>query len=94
MGSIDPRVDQIPRDLQDTFEKRVYFENLERFLHDVWQNLQGGTAIPSISSEVNRKADTLLYALLDKVSLGDPVTVDTTGFTSDSTIFTCDMSES
>ena len=94
MARIDPRLDQIPRELQDTFDKRVYFEELERFLHDVWQNLQGGSAIPTITSAVNRKADTLLYAVLDKVSLGDPVTVDTTGFLADSTIFTCDMSES
>lgn len=94
MSNIDPRVDQIPKELQDTFDKRVYFEELERFLHDVWQNLQGGSAIPSISSEVNRKADTLLYSILDKVSLGDPVTVDTTGFTADNDNFTCDMTES
>lgn len=94
MASIDPRVVQIPRELQETFDKRVYFEELERFLHDVWQNLQGGSAIPSIASEVNRKADTLLYAVLDKVSLGDPITVDTTGFTADNAHFTCDMTES
>lgn len=94
MSNIDPRVDQIPKELQDTFDKRVYFEELERFLHDVWQNLQGGSAIPIISSEVNRKADTLLYSILDKVSLGDHVTVDTTGFTADNDNFTCDMTES
>lgn len=94
MPNIDPRVDQIPIELQDTFDKRVYFEELERFLHDVWQNLQGGTAIPAISSEVNRKADTLLYAVLDKISLGDDITTDTTGFTADNDNFTCDMTES
>jgi hypothetical protein len=94
MPSIDPRVDQIPKELQDSFEKRVYFEELERFLHDVWQNLEAGAAIPKITSEVNRKADTLLYAVLAKVSLGDPLTSDTTGFTVDSTKLTVGMTES
>jgi hypothetical protein len=94
MPSIDPRVDQIPKELQDSFEKRVYFEELERFLHAVWQNLEAGTAIPLITSEVNRKADTLLYAVLAKVSLGDPLTSDTTGFTVDSTKLTVGMTES
>lgn len=94
MPSIDPRLDQIPAELQDTFDKRIYFEELERFLFQVWDNLEGGTAIPAVSSESNRKADTLLYAVLDKLSLGDPVTIDTTGFTVDTTTQYTDLTES
>jgi pyruvate/2-oxoglutarate dehydrogenase complex dihydrolipoamide dehydrogenase (E3) component len=48
MPSIDPRLSQIPRELlQGSFDVRIYFEELERFLHDVWQNLDAGDAIPS-----------------------------------------------
>lgn len=94
MTNIDPRLVQIPKELQDTFDKRVYFEELERFLHDVFENLKGGAAIPAISSDVNRKADTLLYFVLDKVNLGDPLTVDDTGFTVDTTKIYADMTVS
>ena len=94
MPSIDPRLDQIPKELQDTFDKRIYFEELERFLFQVWDNLNAGTSIPSLSSDSNRKADTLLYAVLDKVSLGDTVTIDTTGFTIDTTNQFTDTTES
>lgn len=94
MASIDPRVDQIPAELQDTFDKRIYFEELERFLHDVWQNLGGGSTLPTITSDVNRKADTLLYAVLDKVNLGDALTVDDTGFTVDTIKIYADMTVS
>ena len=94
MPAIDPRLDQIPIDLQDTKSKRVYFEELERFLFQVWDNLDAGTAIPAVLSEANRKADTLLYAVLDKVSLGDTVTIDTTGFTIDTTEQFTDSTES
>ena len=48
MPSIDPRLSQIPRELlQGSFDVRIYFEELERFLHDVWQNLDAGEAIPN-----------------------------------------------
>lgn len=42
MTVVDPRLAQIPVELQDTFEKRVYFEELERFLHDIWVRTGGG----------------------------------------------------
>lgn len=42
MTVVDPRLAQIPRELQDTFDKRVYFEELERFLHDLWIRTGGG----------------------------------------------------
>jgi predicted nucleic acid-binding Zn-ribbon protein len=52
MTAVDPRLSQIPRELQDTFDKRVYFEELERFLHDLWIRTGGGNdAIESITEE-------------------------------------------
>ena len=42
MADVDPRLNQIPRELQDTFDKRIYFEELERFLHDLWVRTGGG----------------------------------------------------
>lgn len=42
MADVDPRLQQIPKELQDTFNKRVYFEELERFLHDLWVRTGGG----------------------------------------------------
>lgn len=70
-----------------------YFEDyLFQFVNDLGG--EGSSPIPGLLSDASRKADTLLFAVLDKVSLGDPVTVDTTGFTVDSTEFTADMTES
>jgi len=92
---VDPRIEQIPKELLDNPNTREYFENLERFLHDVYVKLGAGSdPISANESDSNRKADTLLYAVLDKVSLGDPVTIDTTGFTVDTTNQYTDLTES
>ena len=95
MTQVDPRLEHIPKELLENQDSRVYFEGLERFLHDIWVRTGGGADdIAQASSDTNRKADTLLYAVLDKVSLGDPLTSDTTGFTVDSTVLYSDMDES
>lgn len=95
MADVDPRLGQIPEALQRDPLVRAYFEELERFWHDLWVKVGAGSdPISLLSSESNRKTDTLLVAVLDKVSLGDPLTSDTTGFTVDSTILFADMDES
>ncbi len=43
MADVDPRLQQIPKELQQDFNVRVYFEELERFLHDLWVRTGGGT---------------------------------------------------
>jgi hypothetical protein len=93
--NVDPFVIPIPKALSKDLETRKYFEYLNRWAHDMWARSGGGTDTISIAtSESNRKADTLLYSVLDKVSLGDELTCDTTGFTADNTNFTVDMVES
>jgi len=42
MTQVDPRLYPIPRDLQKDPEVRKYFEDLERFLHDLWFRTGGG----------------------------------------------------
>lgn len=92
---VDPFVIPIPPSLNKEPETRKYFEYLNRWAHDMWVRSGGGTdTISIVTSESNRKADTLLYSVLDKVSLGDDLTCDTTGFTADNTNFTVDMTES
>tara|TARA_R110000851_G_scaffold228174_3_gene380956 strand:- start:898 stop:1188 length:291 start_codon:yes stop_codon:yes gene_type:complete len=92
---VDPFVMPIPRSLLNDPESRAYFEYLNRWAHDIWIRTGGGTdTISAVASASNRKADTLLYAVLDKVSLGDDLTTDTTSFTTDNTNFTTDMTES
>jgi hypothetical protein len=92
---VDPFVIPIPSSLTKDPETRKYFEYLNRWAHDMWVRSGAGTdAVSIIGSESNRKADTLLYSVLDKVSLGDNLSVDTTGFTADNTNFTVDMTES
>ncbi len=92
---VDPFVHPLPPSLQKDAETRKYFEYLNRWAHDMWVRSGAGTdTLSAASSDVNRKADTLLYAVLDKVSLGDDLTTDTTGFTTDNTNFTTDMTES
>ncbi len=94
-NEVDPRLGQIPEALQKDPIVRRYFEDLERFWHDMWVKVGAGTdPISLLENDNNRKSDTLLIALLDKVSLGDPLTADTTGFSADNTNFTADMTES
>lgn len=95
MTIVDPRIYPIPLALQKDPEVRKYFEDLERWAHDMWVRTGGGSdAIAPTVSDTNRKADTLLYAVLDKVSLGNPVTIDTTGFTIDTSLQFTDLTES
>lgn len=83
---VDPFVIPIPTSLNKDPETRKYFEYLNRWAHDMWVRSGAGTDVVSvIGSETNRKADTLLYSVLDKVQLGDLLTSDTTAFTVDST---------
>jgi hypothetical protein len=83
---VDPFVIPIPPSLNKDPETRKYFEYLNRWAHDMWVRSGGGADVVSvIGSEANRKADTLLYSVLDKVQLGDLLTSDTTAFTVDST---------
>ena len=83
---VDPFVIPIPRSLNQDPETRRYFEYLNRWAHDMWVRSGAATdAVSVIGSESNRKADTLLYSVLDKVQLGDLLTSDTTAFTVDST---------
>lgn len=95
MASVDPPVIQWPRKWLEDPEIGPVVVWLNRFLHDSWiKNGGADDVLAVVSSDTNRKADTLLYAVLDKVSLGDELTTDTTGFTTDSTVFTTDMTES
>lgn len=94
-NEVDPRLGQIPEALQKDPIIRRYFEDLERFWHDMWVKVGAGSdPISLLENDNNRKSDTLLIALLDKVSLGDPVTIDTTGFTIDTTQQFTDTTES
>ena len=92
---VDPFVIPIPSSLTKDPESRKFFEYLNRFNHDMWvRSGAGDDKLSVVGSDSNRKADTLLYSVLDKVSLGDNLTADTTGFTADNTNFTADMAES
>ena len=91
---VDPFVYPIPKEFLENPDTREFFEYFVRWSHDMWvRSGAGNDDLSFVSSDSNRKADTLLYAVLDKVSLGDPVTVDTTGFTADNDNFTADMEE-
>ena len=41
MTQVDPFIIQIPRELQDTREKRAFFEYLVRWCHDIWLRTGG-----------------------------------------------------
>ena len=43
MTVVDPQLNQIPRKLLDDPDLRDYFENLERYRHDMWQRTGGPT---------------------------------------------------
>ena len=42
MADVDPRVALIPKELLENKDVRLYFEDLERFLHDMWFGSGGG----------------------------------------------------
>ena len=42
MADVDPRLQRIPKQLLESREVRGYFEELERFLHDLWIRTGGG----------------------------------------------------
>ncbi len=95
MANVDPFVIQWPEKWVNDQEIGPVIHYLNRFLHDLWIRTGGGNdLLPQLQSESNRKADTLLYAVLDKVSLGDSVTIDTTGFTIDTSTQFTDLTES
>jgi len=57
MAKVDPRLYNIPVDLQKTPEVRKYFEDLERFLHDLWFRTGGGNdAIIEVEASVDNGA--------------------------------------
>jgi hypothetical protein len=95
MAQVDPFVVPIPKKLLEDPETRHFFEYFVRWAHDMAEYVGvDDDTIGNVSSESNRKADTLLTAVLDRVSLGYPLTSDTDGFTVDSTILYADMDES
>lgn len=53
MADVDPRLQQIPKQLLADFDLRVYFEELERFLHDLW--VRTGAGDDAISNQSTRE---------------------------------------
>ena len=45
MADVDPRLQRIPKQLLEDRNVRIYFEELERFLHDLWVRTGGGNDI-------------------------------------------------
>ena len=70
MTQVDPFIIQIPRELQDTREKRAFFEYLVRWCHDIW--LRTGGSSDTIAAQSIRES----YAWL----LGDRSSVESTQY--------------
>ena len=52
MAVVDPRLQRIPNQLTKERDVRLYFEDLERFLHDLWVRTGGGNdAISNLGIE-------------------------------------------
>ena len=92
---VDPFLHPIPKALREDPETRAFFEYLNRWNHDMWVRSGGGTDAVSVASEKSsQRADTLLIAVADRIELGDPLTIDDTGFTIDNSNFTIDQANS
>lgn len=91
MAEVDPFLQPIPQKFASEKELRNYFEYLNRFLHDIWVRTGAGNDAVDRLSEGSTKQDVFLPLILNKVELGDPVTVDDTGFTADSTVLYADI---
>lgn len=91
MARVDPFVIPIPPELLKDPQTREFFEYFVRWAHDIWLRTGGGNdAVDRLSKDATRQ-DVFLPLILNKVELGDPVTVDDTGFTVDSTVLYTDI---
>lgn len=88
-----PPILRKPREFQSNKDVRFYLDSLERIIFQLWTRLGGGT---DLIAEVDQDAlNTLagLNALQQQVGSGDFLTVDTTGFTVDTTMIFADQVE-
>lgn len=95
MARVDPFVIQWPRKWIEDPDLNSTIQYLNKFLYELWIRTGGGTDdISNTASVFNSGLNSTALALLDKVSLGDEITVDTSGFTVDTTFLFADMSVS
>ena len=95
MARVDPFVIRIPLKLINDPELSAYFNYLDRFLHDIWVRTGAGT--DSVSESLSGFTTTLnseIFDIRQQIGSGIPVTIDTTGFTVDTTEQTTDLTVS
>lgn len=94
MAKVDPFVAPIPRKFLNDPELRPFFEYLNRFLHDLFIRTGGGEDVIEENEEpVIATAFAQLKDLSERVGSGELLTVDTTSWTADQTIFFADETE-
>lgn len=60
MAQVDPRLQQIPKTFLSDFGLRTYFEELERFLHDLWVRTGAGNDIVADNETINTGDNALM----------------------------------
>jgi len=94
LARVDPFVIQWPRAWMQDNEIRPTIEYLNRFLHDMFIRTGGGEDLIDDSLEqVITALGAQLKDLQDQVGSGEPLTVDTTSWTVDTTKFWADETE-
>lgn len=94
MANVDPYVIKIPQAFLSDPEVARWFEYDNRWKHDMWIRSGGGSdAVEEGESVFNTNLSGSLFALQRRVGSGVAVTIDTSGFTVDTTEQTTDMTE-
>lgn len=94
MAKVDPFVIQWPTKWMQDDEIRPVIEYLNRYLHDMFIRSGGGEdLIDDNQEQVITALGAQLKDLQDQVGSGELLTVDTTSWTVDTTIFWADETE-
>ncbi len=88
---VDPRVYPVPKELLNNPKLRAYFEDLERFLHDLWVRSGAGEDLTATASTFIKRG--IEPVLIQQINSVDDLTWDTDSFSWDSEEFTFDQDE-
>lgn len=91
MANVDPFVVKWPKKWTEDREIGPVIHYLNRFLHDIWR--RSGGAFDSVDDPDITSSLSQLHDIRTQIGSGDLLTVDTTGFTVDTTLQFADQVE-
>lgn len=93
MASVDPYIQRIPKKFLEDPETREWAVYLNRFLHDMWVRSGAGNDFIADSQTGAQTTIASINQIQQQIGSGDFLTVDTTGFTVDTSMIFADQVE-